>query len=168
MSNLSPMPAAAQVNKPATATVSTPSAVARNGPAAGVGPSQSTLWQKAVDMLPSPECSAIGFTNIDKLTILEDAKQAALAAQDLRAKNQWKLKWSNKDVLLRDVAGRVVDFIDKFATIGDLAVQYDPGHATLPWAGFRLLLGVSDYIDSWWKAWLKFDIQRPLDCHGRF
>lgn len=32
--------------------------------------------------------------------------------------------------------------MSKFKEIGDIIVQYDPGHAALPWAGFRFLLMV--------------------------
>ncbi|KAI5840895.1 hypothetical protein BZA05DRAFT_242392 [Tricharina praecox] len=31
-------------------------------------------------------------------------------------------------------------WIQRFKDIGDIVVQYDPGHAALPWAGFRFLL----------------------------
>lgn len=33
--------------------------------------------------------------------------------------------------------------MEKFKGVGDVAVQYDPGHAALPWAAIRFLLQVS-------------------------
>ena len=34
-------------------------------------------------------------------------------------------------------------WIRKFVEVGDIAIQYDPGHAALPWAAIRFLLQVS-------------------------
>lgn len=45
-------------------------------------------------------------------------------------------------MVLRDVADKLLTWIDKFAVLGDTIVQVDPVHAQLPWAGFRFLLGV--------------------------
>jgi ankyrin repeat domain-containing protein 50 len=49
---------------------------------------------------------------------------------------------------MRDVAEKVIVWINKFKEIGDIAVSSDPVHAALPWAGVRFLLQVrvvSDY-----------------------
>jgi hypothetical protein len=37
---------------------------------------------------------------------------------------------------------KVAKWADRFKEIGDIAVQYDPAHAALPWAGVRFLLQV--------------------------
>ena len=37
----------------------------------------------------------------------------------------------------------MVNWIDKFKQIGDTVVQYDPGHAALPWAGVRFILQIA-------------------------
>ena len=59
-------------------------------------------------------------------------------------------KWSagvslhgKKPINLNDLFSRIVVWIQKFVQIGDVAVQYDPGHAALPWAAIRFLLQVS-------------------------
>jgi hypothetical protein len=39
---------------------------------------------------------------------------------------------------------KLVKWIDLFKQVGDVAVQYDPVHAVLPWAGVRFLLQVCD------------------------
>ena len=44
--------------------------------------------------------------------------------------------------MLRDVGMKILRWVDKFKQIGDTIVQYDPGHAAIPWAGFRFLLQV--------------------------
>ena len=45
-------------------------------------------------------------------------------------------------VVLRDVFTKIAVWIDKFMVVGDMAVQYDPAHAALPWALIRFLLKV--------------------------
>ena len=55
----------------------------------------------------------------------------------------WKVKLrGGEEVVLRDVGMKILRWVDKFKQIGDIIVQYDPGHAALPWAGFRFLLQV--------------------------
>ena len=45
-------------------------------------------------------------------------------------------------MILRDVFDKIVRWIDMFKQVGDIAVQYDPAHASLSWAGIRLVLQV--------------------------
>ena len=54
----------------------------------------------------------------------------------------WKVRIRGEDVVLRDVGMKILRWVDKFKQIGDITIQYDPGHAALPWAGFRFLLQV--------------------------
>lgn len=44
--------------------------------------------------------------------------------------------------MLSDMADRICGWLEKFKQIGDIAVQVDPLHAGLPWAGVRLILQV--------------------------
>ena len=53
-----------------------------------------------------------------------------------------KVKLRGEEVVLRDVGMKILRWLEKFEQIGDTIVQYDPGHAALPWAGFRFLLQV--------------------------
>ena len=46
-------------------------------------------------------------------------------------------------VFVRDILEKMVKSVNKFKEIGDVAVQYDPSHAALPWVGVRLVLQVS-------------------------
>lgn len=47
-----------------------------------------------------------------------------------------------KRIILRDVVMKIFGWIDKFKQIGDIVVQYDPGHMALPWAAFRFVMQV--------------------------
>jgi hypothetical protein len=45
-------------------------------------------------------------------------------------------------VRLQDTADKIIVWLDKFKVVGDIAVNVDPMHAGLPWAGIRFLLQV--------------------------
>ena len=47
----------------------------------------------------------------------------------------WKVKFGEKEVVLRDVGMKTRRWIDKFKQIGGIIVQFDPVHSALPWAG---------------------------------
>jgi hypothetical protein len=54
---------------------------------------------------------------------------------------RWKYTKRNGEVvILRDVFEDIMKWVSKFKAVGDMAVQYGPAHAALPWAGVRLLL----------------------------
>lgn len=58
-------------------------------------------------------------------------------------KNGWTYtKKSGEIIVLRDIADKVINWIDRFKEIGDVVASFDPVHAALPWAGCRLLLEV--------------------------
>ena len=61
---------------------------------------------------------------------------------DKKKEELWKIKFRDEEVVLRDVGMKILRWLDTFKHIGDIIVQYDPGHAALPWAGFRFLLQV--------------------------
>ncbi len=80
--------------------------------------------------------------NIDKLEILKDILKIAEEKRRLCLEKRWKYKKGSKEIIIRDQIEKIVDWIDKFKQIGDQVVQYDPGHAALPWAGIRFCLQV--------------------------
>ena len=58
---------------------------------------------------------------------------------------QFKMKYTRKSgetVIIRDVFEKIIRWVEMFKQAGDVAVQYDPAHAALPWAGIRFLLQV--------------------------
>jgi len=52
---------------------------------------------------------------------------------------------NDEDVILRDLFGKMAKWVNKFKEVGDVAVQYDPVHAALPWTGVRFLLQVGSF-----------------------
>ena len=75
---------------------------------------------------------------------------AAASPQDLVAEVERRItsskgppiKLNGENFFVRDLLEKVSRWIKKFVEVGDNAVQYDPGHAALPWAALRLVLQV--------------------------
>jgi hypothetical protein len=57
---------------------------------------------------------------------------------------RWQIERVNKPAIIpREKINRILSWVTKFIQIGDIAMQYDPGHAALPWAAVRFVLQVS-------------------------
>jgi len=85
--------------------------------------------------LPSPGCN-------DIMPALESIRAQILQIVDSKRDRAWTMKWRGENIVLRDIAMKIVQWVDKFKQIGDIVLQSDPGHAALPWAAFRFLLQV--------------------------
>lgn len=68
---------------------------------------------------------------------------AAIQRQKELEKHRWVLRMGGKNIVLRDVAAKIVHWINMFKEMGDIAVNFNPVHAALPWTGVRFLLQVS-------------------------
>jgi len=62
---------------------------------------------------------------------------------DEKKGKDWKIQFKGEEIVMRDVGMKILRWLDRFKEIGDIIAQYDPGHAALPWAGFRFLLKVT-------------------------
>ena len=101
-----------------------------------------SLWGKAVEALDDKDKLGVDFERADKLAILEDVLKAVDEKRQACMKGRWKYKKENKEIIIRDQLEKVVVWVNKFMQVGDNAVQYDPAHAALPWAGVRFFLQV--------------------------
>ncbi|CAG8960929.1 hypothetical protein HYFRA_00002467 [Hymenoscyphus fraxineus] len=102
--------------------------------------SNNDLWARAIEKLSPQDRNNINFS-YDKLTILTNLKLEVEATQQQCKDNRWHLRRKNGEkIILRDVFAKVVKWIDLFKQVGDTVVQYDPGHAALPWALVRFIL----------------------------
>ncbi|KAL8850414.1 MAG: hypothetical protein Q9221_004646 [Calogaya cf. arnoldii] len=103
-----------------------------------------SLWDRAVSSLGDEDKQAIDFSRTDKPSILTDVLQAAESKKQLCMQKRWKYKKKNGDVIIiRDLCEKAIKWVHKFKEIGDIAVQYDPSHASLPWAAIRFFLQLS-------------------------
>lgn len=102
------------------------------------------LWNAAAVSLSEEDKLSIDFSRDNKHAILQDILATAEIKRQTCMKKRWKYKRRNGDVIiLRDVCEKLANWVRKFKEIGDVAVQYDPGHAALPWAAVRFLLQLS-------------------------
>lgn len=103
-----------------------------------------SLWDRAVGSLTDEDKQSIDFSRTDKSTILEDVLQAAESKKQLCLQKRWKYtKKTGHVIILRDLCEKMIKWVQKFKEIGDVAVQYDPSHASLPWAAVRFFLQLS-------------------------
>ena len=106
----------------------------------------SDLWTKAYDELPikyQQDLGGVDKTDSDKpekLDALKKLLERAMEAKKENTESQWKVKWGDREINVREKAEKLVGWITKFREIGDIVVQYDPVHAALPWAGIRSIL----------------------------
>lgn len=101
-----------------------------------------SLWEKAVEALGDEDRRNIDFHREDKLAILKDVLEAVDEKKTVCLKKRWKYKKGGKEIIIRDQLDKVLAWVNKFAVVVDAAIQYDPGHASLPWAGVRFILKV--------------------------
>jgi hypothetical protein len=105
--------------------------------------SSQTLWEKALATIDPDLQAAIDFKSTAKTDVAAAALRTAKEKRDICLRKRWRYRKSDgKDLILRDLLDKIVGFLDKFIAVGDVAVQYDPAHAALPWAGVRFLLRV--------------------------
>ncbi|KAF8428812.1 hypothetical protein EV426DRAFT_543824, partial [Tirmania nivea] len=105
-----------------------------------------SLWNKAANdpSLSSQELEALKKIGIDT-NIIKISSDLETDVQDIVNKKkgmEWKIKFLGDDIVLRHVGLKILQWVNKFKEIGDIIVQFDPGHAALPWAGFRFLLKI--------------------------
>jgi len=113
-----------------------------------------SLWSRAFKggELPSPErelstqerktLADIGISQTDSRQIASALGTMTEGIVNGKRGKDWKFQFKGEEVVMRDIGMKILHWIDRFKQIGDIIVQHDPGHAALPWAGFRFLLKV--------------------------
>ncbi|KAK2775329.1 ankyrin repeat protein [Colletotrichum kahawae] len=102
------------------------------------------LWDIARKQLTTAEEAQLAKAVVDNNNLTEQLLELVQEKKQQCMDRRWKFKRSNGDVIvIRDVFEKVVRWIQKFIAVRDVAIQYDPVHAALPWAGVRMLLQVA-------------------------
>jgi hypothetical protein len=127
--------------------------IATAAPSQAAPPSPSTpaardLWFDALQTLSEDEQQAI--QNIQPIQTtqrplsgrIEELVSLTRMKQDECEKKSYKFHFQGKEIILRDVAEKTVRWLDTFKAVGDVVANFDPVHASLPWAGVRFLLQV--------------------------
>lgn len=107
------------------------------------------IWQKALAFLDEDLRASLNFNRNQKHDVLAKTLKTAEAKKQICLHKRWKFKKGGKDVVVRDLLEKIIRWLDYFKAVGDAAVQYDPTHAALPWAGVRFLLNVSILSDPY-------------------
>ena len=102
------------------------------------------LWQKALGRLDDELKAKLDFGN-SKHDILKKVLRIAEQKKQLCLSKRWKFERNGEDIVLRDVVEKIIKWLHRFGTVGDIAMQFDPAHASLPWAGVRFLLQVGHF-----------------------
>nr|POF18023.1 high-affinity glucose transporter [Quercus suber] len=79
---------------------------------------------------------------VDINATVDHAYGAALRQKQACEDKSWQWNVRGRTVVLRDEADKVLRWLDRFKSVGDLVANVDPVHIGLPWAGIRILLEV--------------------------
>jgi hypothetical protein len=102
------------------------------------------IWASAAAQLSDEDRRNINFSCPDKRKVVESLAILAETSKQICVDKRWRYaRKSGETVILRDLFEKIIKWINVFKVAGDMAVQYDPVHAALPWAGVRFLLQVS-------------------------
>lgn len=112
-----------------------------NSPPAVAQSTEPSLWERAFNQLSDKDKNTLSFPDANKNTFDSILEATRKSRDDCLARGV-KFTFRGKDIIVRDVAEKLLTWVDKFKSIVDVAIQFDPVHAALPWAGVRFLLQV--------------------------
>lgn len=103
------------------------------------------LWQKALDAL-SPK-----HRDVIPPHLAYKPEELLLELDKCSSQSKGKLiRLPNGETFfVRDVLEKTSRWVRNLVAVGDAVVQYDPGHAALPWAAVRLILQVKCPLEAW-------------------
>ena len=79
----------------------------------------------------------------DNATAEGTPSTAKSLAMDIKRKMEQEIESQQHDSETRRFVEKTVSVLNKFVSVGDVAVSFDPVHAALPWAAVRFVLVVS-------------------------
>ena len=92
------------------------------------------LWHEAAVSIKWKCPNGLDIDTTDTMGLLNSLHEEALQRTNKVQAKQHKWRRRNgKDVTFRDIWGKVLEWVKKFQTIGDIAIQADAGYASLPW-----------------------------------
>ena len=108
----------------------------------------ANLWDRAAQNLSESDRQLFHVEGSDRKKILQEILVEVQKQSDLCLARRWKIKAHNgKELLVRDLCTKTLKWVSRFLQAGDAAANFDPGHAALPWAGFRFLIQVCFFTD---------------------
>ncbi|KAJ5497544.1 hypothetical protein N7463_009531 [Penicillium fimorum] len=142
---------AAPSAQPATATVKLPPAEGTE-PLADKKPAKKAdapkdLWAKALTSLPESKQETLkkmGFNQSSEQSgsvesSIKDLVGVVNQRQEECEKKFWKVKVGDEEIVLRNYTNSIVDWLEK---AGDIAVQFAPPQAAIPWAVIKSVMQI--------------------------
>ena len=120
-----------------------------------VGGAGQSLWRRAFcspELTSERETLATIQVDINTRSPAEVASALGTMIEGILNRKRgkdWKISFRGDEIVLKDIGMKILRWVDNFKQIGDIVVQYDPVHAALPWAGFRILLKVLGNPLNW-------------------
>ena len=159
-----PAPVSAQTKAPAAPVPATPAPSATATPAAEEVPNESKntpdstqasekaeapakdLWEIALKQLPPAKQEKLKSLGLDKLSSgsveseIEDLVGLVNQKQAECEKKFWRVSIGDNDIVLRNYTTKIVGWLEK---AGDIAIQFAPPQASMPWSVIKSLMQVS-------------------------
>ncbi|KAH6964919.1 hypothetical protein EDB82DRAFT_436112, partial [Fusarium venenatum] len=105
--------------------------------------SAESLWQEALRELGPEDKAVITNKTTDKTALLEELLSLAESKRDVCLQKRLKYKRGDDEIIIRDQVDKIIAWVQRFKEVGSTAIQYDPVHAALPWAGVVLVLQIA-------------------------
>jgi hypothetical protein len=145
ITSTAPSPSVTIASDPA-ATAITSSAVPDTARQPAIKEAPPSLWQEALrslEQLPEHRILLENCVEKDVRQITSAIEDNIIRIEKERKGKEWKIPFREDVVVMKDIAMKVLRWVHKFRDISDIAIQYDPVHAALPWAAFQFLLKVN-------------------------
>ena len=107
-------------------------------------PWKQDLWIQARRFLKDEEISLLDSAGggADVSTGLNGLLQLAAEKRRLSEEKAWKLHFGGRRIVIKDVANKIVSWLDSFKEVGDIVAQADPIHIGVPWSIISIVLSV--------------------------
>lgn len=100
------------------------------------------LWLEAFEKLPKEIHGQLNLNDSTQKPLLQQIQELSSLAklrQEECEKQFWKLRVGDHEIVLRDYAVTIIDGLRK---IGDIAIQFAPPQASIPWSAMKILMQV--------------------------
>ncbi|KIA75560.1 hypothetical protein HK57_00663 [Aspergillus ustus] len=100
-----------------------------------------SLWQMAFDDLSHTDRRTLAEYEAYLLSpnpgILDDLRAKIHKEEEAYAQRKLRLKFKGHEIALSEICRKILNYLDQFLIIGDIIIEYDPGHTAIPWAIIR-------------------------------
>lgn len=141
-------PSPTNIQQPSTAPTQSPTQ-ASGVPSVRTTPSiRDAQWflDEALSALGEKEREIIqdslGQGSQDIRVVVQQSYDAAQSHKHQCENKRWRWSFRGQDVILREKAEKVIIWLDRFKSVGDVVANIAPLHVGLPWAGIRVILEV--------------------------